>query len=102
MHCSSIFPRCSQPQAREEPVPAIGRLPMCLHLCVIPLVMCPGFWINDIIGTCTMVSVPPMCTQAFFWMVSMVPPQYANYDEAHPFPRDCPKTNPELDASENP
>ena len=40
---------------------------MCLHLCVVPLVTCPGFWIGDIIGTCTMVSVPPLCSQAFFF-----------------------------------
>lgn len=48
-------------------MPVGGRVPLCLHLCVIPLVTCPGFWINDIIGTCAMVSVPPMCTQAFYW-----------------------------------
>merc|ERR1719188_2967848 len=25
MHCSSIFPRCSVPQSRDEPSPAVGR-----------------------------------------------------------------------------
>ena len=78
--------RCTAPQSRDEPIPAGGRVPLCLHLCIIPLVTCPGFWIGDIIGaldtlfvafhvhstyafrgTCTMVSVPPMCTQAFYW-----------------------------------
>jgi len=48
-------------------------VPLCLHLCIIPLVMCPGFWVGDIIGTCTMVSVPPMCTQAFFWNLASRP-----------------------------
>ena len=66
---------------------------MCLHLCVIPLVMCPGLWVNDIIGTCTMVSLPPMCTQAFFWMLWKIPPQYVTMDEASPYPKECPKTD---------
>merc|ERR1712037_505725 len=70
MQCSSIFPRCTTPQSRDEPMPNGGRVPMCLHLCVVPLVSCPGFWIGDIIGTCTMVSVPPLCTQAFFSICS--------------------------------
>merc|ERR1712039_72487 len=102
MHCSSLFPRCSVPQSRDEPSP-VGRVPMCLHLCVVPLIMCPGFWIGDIIGTCTMVSVPPMCTQAFFWMLWKLPPQYVNFDEANPFPRECPKSDfGDLDGIEDP
>jgi len=93
LHCSSIFPRCTTPQTRDEPIPVGGRVPLCLHLCIIPLVMCPGFWIGDIIGTCTMVSVPPMCTQAFYWNLWRIPPQYISFDEANPFPKDCPKTD---------
>jgi hypothetical protein len=42
MHCSSIFPRCTVPQSRSEPIPSGGRVPMCLHLCILPLVLCPG------------------------------------------------------------
>ena len=34
MQCSSIFPRCTTPQSRDEPMPVGGRVPMCLHLCV--------------------------------------------------------------------
>jgi len=90
MHCSSIFPRCTTPQSRDEPIPVGGRVPMCLHLCIMPLVMCPGLWVEDIIGTCSMVSVPPMCTQAFFLNLWRLPPQYTSFDEAHPFPRECP------------
>lgn len=93
MHCSSIFPRCTAPQSRDEPMPVGGRVPMCLHLCIIPLVTCPGFWIGDIIGSCSMVSVPPMCTQAFFWNLFQLPPQYVSFDEANPFPAECPKTD---------
>ena len=39
------------------------KVPMCFHLCILPLVTCPGFWIDDIIGSCQTVSAPPMCTQ---------------------------------------
>mmetsp|Transcript_57224 Transcript_57224/g.177592 ORF Transcript_57224/g.177592 Transcript_57224/m.177592 type:complete len:420 (+) Transcript_57224:78-1337(+) len=91
MHCSSVFPRCTEPQSRDEPMHAGGRVPMCMHLCIFPLVMCPGFWVNDIIGPCSMVSVPPSCTQAVYWNMFALPPQYVSFDEANPFPRDCPK-----------
>merc|ERR1712032_185861 len=90
MHYSSIFPRCTVPQSRNEPLPVGGRVPMCVHLCIVPLVMCPGFWIGDVIGQCSMVSVPPMCTQAFFWNLWKLPPQYSDFDEANPFPKKCP------------
>jgi len=102
MHCSSLFPRCQAPQSREEAVPAVGRAPMCLHLCVLPLVMCPGFWVNDIAGPCSMVSVPPACTQAFFVATSKVPPQYVSMDEANPYPKDCPAHDAELDGVDDP
>lgn len=71
MQCSSIFPRCSTPQSTDEPAPAGGRVPMCLHLCIVPLVACPGFWISDIAGPCSVVSVPPLCSQAFYWNSAM-------------------------------
>lgn len=105
MHCSSIFPRCTAPQSRDEAMPVGGRVPLCLHLCIIPLVMCPGFWIGDIIGTCTMVSVPPMCTQAFFWNLFRLPPQYSTFDDANPYPAECPTSDVGvggMDANENP
>eukprot|EP00927_Polykrikos_kofoidii_P047009 TRINITY_DN410_c0_g2_i1.p1 TRINITY_DN410_c0_g2~~TRINITY_DN410_c0_g2_i1.p1 ORF type:complete len:354 (+),score=18.05 TRINITY_DN410_c0_g2_i1:60-1064(+) len=85
MHCSAIFPRCTTPTSRDEAIPMGGRVPLCLHLCILPLVMCPGFWIGDLLGTCKFVSVPPMCTQAFFWNLWRLPQQYETYDEAHPF-----------------
>jgi hypothetical protein len=96
MMCSSLFPRCSVPQASDYPG---GRLPMCLHLCVLPLVMCPGFWMGDLQGSCSMVSVPPMCTQAFFWNLFSLPPQYVSFDEAEPFPADCPPAEASESAS---
>jgi len=99
MHCSAIFPRCTVPQTRSEPIPAGGRVPMCLHLCILPLVLCPGFWIGDVIGQCEMVAPPPMCTQAFFWNYGLLPPQYVSFDEGNPYPKKCP---PKGDASDDP
>merc|ERR1719436_1263633 len=100
MHCSSLFPMCQDPQSRDELLPVLGKAPMCLHLCILPLVMCPGFWIGDIIGPCSMVSLPPMCTQAFFWAHWKIPPQYADADEANPFPKDCPEYDADLDGAD--
>lgn len=74
-------------------MPSGGRVPMCLHMCILPLVMCPGFWMDDLIGSCSTVSVPPLCTQASFTNVWRLPPQYKNYDEAHPFSPSCPKSS---------
>jgi len=93
MHCSSVFPRCSAPQSSDAPSSVGGRVPVCLHQCILPLVMCPGFWVDDIIGVCSMVSVPPLCTQAFYMNLWRLPPQYVNYDEANPFPTDCPQND---------
>lgn len=91
MMCSSVFPRCTTPQSRDELVPVGGAVPICLHMCVLPLVMCPGFWMNDLLGGCSDVSAPPMCTQASFVNTWRLPPQYASYDEANPFAPDCPE-----------
>ena len=41
--CSSIFPRCTVPQSRDESVPFGGRVPMCFTNCISTLVMCPGY-----------------------------------------------------------
>ena len=98
MMCSSVFPRCTSPQSRDEIVPVGGSVPVCLHMCVLPLVMCPGFWISDLLDSCSTVSVPPMCTQASFANTWRMPAQYASFDEAHPFPSKCPEpVNNEID-----
>jgi hypothetical protein len=101
MLCSSIFPRCTLPQSRDEPGPVGGRVPTCTHMCILPLVMCPGFWIGDLMGSCSMVSVPPLCTQAFFSNLWRLPPQYVSFDEANPFPQECPPPNPMLDITDD-
>ena len=90
MMCSSVFPRCTTPQSRDEVIPVGGSAPVCLHTCVMPLVMCPGFWVNDLLDSCSSVSVPPLCSQAAFSNVKRAPPQIASFDEANPFPAGCP------------
>lgn len=89
MHCASIFPRCNEPQAREEASP-VGRLPMCFTHCLQTLVMCPGMWVDDIMGVCQDVSVPPMCSVAAYWNLWRAPPQYTTFEDANAPAADCP------------
>jgi hypothetical protein len=91
MMCSSVFPRCTTPQSRDEIIPVGGNAPVCLHMCVMPLVMCPGFWVDDLLDSCSSVSVPPLCSQAAFTNVKRAPPQHASFDEANPFSPTCPR-----------
>lgn len=102
MQCGSIFPRCSVPMARSEPTP-IGRLPLCFTSCISTLVMCPGFWLEDIQSSCHSVSVPPMCTLATYWNMWRLPPQYVDFEDSHPTPLACPSSagNAGADASKD-
>jgi len=68
-------------------------------MCILPLVMCPGFWMDDLIGSCSTVSVPPLCTQASFVNMWRLPPQYMDYDEAHPFSPSCPQISGESEVA---
>ena len=90
MHCSSIFPRCTVPQSRDEPIAFGGRVPMCFHLCVSTLVLCPGFWVSDILGPCSLIGMPPMCTHHFFFNLFLLPPQLTSFSESNGYPKDCP------------
>jgi hypothetical protein len=90
MHCSAIFPRCTVPTSRNEPIPFGGRVPMCFFYCITTLVACPGFWISDVLGPCMMIAVPPMCTAHFFWNIWLLPPQYTSTSEDSGYPKDCP------------
>lgn len=91
MQCAAAFPRCAgSPFAREEPNSPIGRVPLCFTHCLATLIMCPGFWIDDVIGECMNASIPPMCTTAFFWNTALLPPQYSNFEDSAPTPQECP------------
>ena len=90
MMCASVFPRCTTPQSRDEIMPVGGSVPVCLHMCVLPLVMCPGFWVGDLLDSCSLVSVPPLCSQATFSNAKRAPPQITSFDEATPFSPECP------------
>ena len=98
MMCSSVFPRCAAPQSRDDVVPVGGSVPVCLHMCVMPLVMCPGFWVDDLVDSCSSVSVPPFCSQVEFHNPTRIPPQYVTFDEANPFSTACPPSVAALSA----
>ena len=42
-------------------------------------------------GPCQMISVPPMCAQAVFWNMWLLPPQYTSFEASAPSPVECPK-----------
>ena len=65
-------------------------LPVNVLCGVCPCAWARRFWIADIIGPCMMISVPPMCTQHFFWNVWLLPPQYSSFSEANGYPKECP------------
>lgn len=105
MMCSSIFPRCTTPQSSSDVMPAGGRVPMCFFLCISTLVACPGFWLPEIYGPCSLISVPPMCTVSFYWRVGTAPPQYEDFSGANGYPSDCPPSaemEPPEEAQANP
>ena len=91
MMCGSLFPRCASAQSHNELSPVNGRVPMCFMSCISTLVMCPGFWLEDIVAPCSTISAPPMCSQATFFNMWRLPPQYTSYEETHPVPLACPK-----------
>lgn len=93
MQCASIFPRCTTPQSSSDLMPAGGRVPMCFFLCINTLVSCPGFWMDDIKGPCSLISVPPMCTISFYWKLWTLPPQYEDFSSSLDVPRDCPPSS---------
>jgi hypothetical protein len=45
---------------------------------------------RDVFDVCKLVSVPPMCSQAFYWNLWRAPPQYLSFIEANPLPLECP------------
>merc|ERR1712196_333488 len=96
MQCASLFPMCNAPSAGQEPGPT-GRSPMCFTHCLATLVACPGFWVDDIAGECSNVSVPPMCAMAVFKNYWTLPPQYTSYEESvAPTGATCPQVPAQL------
>ncbi|KYK63565.1 hipothetical protein [Toxoplasma gondii TgCatPRC2] len=93
MYCASIFPICWMPLG----LGAGMSMPVCFPQCLATLVACPGFWMDDIEGACSDVSVPPFCSFSVFINQRRIPPQYSSYDESHPFPKECPRFDPLYD-----
>ncbi|XP_026192362.1 uncharacterized protein LOC34621221 [Cyclospora cayetanensis] len=93
MYCASIFPHCWMPQGMKE---AMAQ-PLCFPHCIATLVACPGFWLDDIMGPCSDISIPPFCSFSLFLNHKRVPPLYTTLAQDHPFPRECPKFDPLYD-----
>jgi hypothetical protein len=97
MHCASIFPMCSSPQTGNDPTTkSPQRAPMCFVYCISTLVACPGFWIDDIIGQCEDVAAPPVCSTAFFWNLSLLPPQYKGFEGSTATADECPSSDVDI------
>jgi hypothetical protein len=91
MQCASIFPKCMGPQTGNDITShSAQRMPMCFQYCISTLLACPGFWIDDIIGSCQDVGVVPACSTAFFWNLDLMPPQLASFEGALPSASACP------------
>ncbi|SJK85833.1 conserved Plasmodium protein, unknown function [Babesia microti strain RI] len=93
MHCASIFPLCWIPPGISN----ASTFPLCYVQCLATLVACPGFWLDDIMGPCSDVAIPPFCSFSVFVNHSRVPPQYSSFDDSHPYPPDCPQYDPKMD-----
>jgi len=93
--CTTIFAR------DEQGPPGIGRGPMCFYHCILTLVACPGFWLEDIAGACTNIGLPPLCSTAVFWNIALLPPQYTSHEDAIPPPVSCPRATFSLDGSDD-
>merc|ERR1712137_431957 len=100
LQCSSAFPMCTTAMARNEMVPGVGRMPACVTHCVSTLVACPGFWLEDIMGQCSTVSVPPQCSFALFLNSWLAPPQYESFEESEGKALECPSTDLGLDSTD--
>ncbi|KAL8434069.1 hypothetical protein Efla_001541 [Eimeria flavescens] len=130
---ASIFPHCWMPfgklhelktcdfqrnsNADSGMMKAMAQ-PLCFPHCIATLIACPGFWLDDIMGPCSDISIPPFCSFGLFLNHKRIPPlvgspslctpasmhlfisvflQYSTFAEDHPFPRECPKFDPLYD-----
>ena len=41
---------------------------------------------RDLIGDCSLVAMPPVCTQAYFWAAWRLPPQFSDFDQVRRLP----------------
>jgi hypothetical protein len=100
--CSDRFPRCTNPQGRDEMVPFLGRVPTCFTACIAVLAACPGFTFADIGGVCSEVSVPPICSQAVYLRDDPQGVETIEEEIAGKLNSKCSNYNPEIDAGEDP
>ncbi|KAH0472056.1 MAG: uncharacterized protein KVP18_005050 [Porospora cf. gigantea A] len=83
MNCAAIFPIA---------------MPVCLPQCIAVLLACPGFWLDDLSGPCESLSLPPFCSFSFFIHLPKIPPQYMRFEDAFPYPPECPEPDEQMDA----
>lgn len=93
MYCASLFPICWLPIGLR----VAETFPICFPQCLATLIACPGFWLQDIEGPCSSVSVPPFCSFSIFINQKIVPPQLTSYDQSHSFPSSCPPRDEQYD-----
>lgn len=94
MQCAALFPLCWIPMGLRTSM----SFPMCFIHCLLTLVACPGFWIDQIINECTVVAAPPLCSFSLFINHARIPPQYVSFGDSHPYPSICPPKDADLDA----
>eukprot|EP00915_Cephaloidophora_sp_WS-2016_P006261 GHVH01008247.1.p1 GENE.GHVH01008247.1~~GHVH01008247.1.p1 ORF type:complete len:370 (+),score=35.54 GHVH01008247.1:48-1157(+) len=67
--CANTFHMCYLVPGQS----ASTAFPPCLPQCILVLLACPGFWMEDIMPACGHISFPPFCSFSVF--VQSVPPQ---------------------------
>ena len=102
LQCSSLFPMCTNPQGQDEMIPFIGRVPTCFTACLAVLMDCPGFTMADIKGPCTEISVPPVCTQAFYRRDDLGEDQIIESEIEGKLNSKCANYDPQVDAGQDP
>uniref|UniRef100_A0A0G4F1W6 FZ domain-containing protein n=1 Tax=Chromera velia CCMP2878 TaxID=1169474 RepID=A0A0G4F1W6_9ALVE len=93
LQCAATFRACPLPIGSSF----MESMPPCITGCLLAVAACPGFWFGDVSGDCTSPSIPPFCSFASFAKTHLIPPQLSSFDDANPYPKDCPDYDEELD-----
>lgn len=76
MQCANAFPMCFAftMMAREEFLPGLGRVPICINLVTDFLEKCPGSQISDL-EEMAIISIPPICAYVVYSRMDLMPRQ---------------------------
>jgi hypothetical protein len=99
MQCASLFPTCTNIQSQQAFIPLLGRMPICMDLCLNVFKSCPGFLPADIQGPCSLPSpLPaPFCAFASYTREDAVPPPIGSDTP----PPDCPPLDADSDLDDD-